>query len=154
VSNFARSCWRPGGTVILEQGMGGFHRGASSGDHRLRSYGGYRWAVTARDDVVEDLECGTAAVKHGNSGDDHEATSPVKRGRGQRGHSSSCTSTTRYLPGERNPYARGTNPDKEVAGGEHFALAFWSLSGHCTMAKSDSVHLTVKVQGQIPLRFL
>jgi hypothetical protein len=29
-------------TGILEQGMGGFHRGASSGDHRLRSYGGYR----------------------------------------------------------------------------------------------------------------
>jgi hypothetical protein len=73
--------------------------------------------------VVEGLERGTAAVKHDNSGDGHEATSPVKRGRGQRGHISSCTSATRSLPGERNPYARGTNPGEEVAGGEHFALA-------------------------------
>ena len=30
------------GTWTLEQGMGGFHRGASSCDHRLRSYGGHR----------------------------------------------------------------------------------------------------------------
>jgi hypothetical protein len=73
--------------------------------------------------VVEDLERGTAAAKHDNSGDGHEATSPVERGRGQRGHTSSCTSTTRYLPGERNPYARGTNPGEEVAAGEHSALA-------------------------------
>jgi hypothetical protein len=73
--------------------------------------------------VVEGLEHGTAAVKHGNSGDGHEATSPVKRGRGQRGHNSSYTSATRSLPGEQNPYARGTNPSEEVAGGEHSALA-------------------------------
>ena len=72
--------------------------------------------------MVEGLKRGTAAVKHGNSGDGHEATSPVKRGRGQRGHSSSYTSAMRSLPGERNPYARGTNPDEEVAGGEHSAL--------------------------------
>jgi hypothetical protein len=74
--------------------------------------------------VVEGLERGTAAVKYGNSGDGHEAPSPVKRGRGQRGHSSSCTSATRSLPDERNPYARGTNPGEEVASGKHFALAF------------------------------
>ena len=73
--------------------------------------------------MVEDLERGTAAAKHGNSGDGHEATSPVKRGKGQRGYSSSCTSATRSLPGERNPYARGMNPGEEVTGGEHFALA-------------------------------
>jgi hypothetical protein len=48
--------------------------------------------------VVEGLERGIAAVKHGNSGDGHEATSPVKRGKGQRGHSSSYTSATRSLP--------------------------------------------------------
>jgi hypothetical protein len=73
--------------------------------------------------VVEDLERGTATAKHDNSGDGHEATSPVERGRGQRDHTSSCTSATRYLPGERNPYARGTNPGEEVAAVEHSALA-------------------------------
>jgi hypothetical protein len=73
--------------------------------------------------VVEDLERGTAAAKHDNSGDGYEATSPVERGRGQRGHNSSGTSATRYLPGERNPYAHGTNPGEEVAAGEHSALA-------------------------------
>jgi hypothetical protein len=78
----------------------------------------------ARDDVVEGLERGTVTVKHDNSGDDHEATSPVKRGRGQRGHSSSCTSAMRSLPGERNSYACGTNPGEEVADDKHFALAF------------------------------
>jgi len=73
--------------------------------------------------VVKSFERGTTAVRHGNSGDGHEATSPVERGRGQRGHSSSGTSATRYLPGEQNPYACGTNPGEEVAAGEQSALA-------------------------------
>jgi hypothetical protein len=111
---------------VLEQGMGGVHCGASSGEHRLRSYGGYRWGSAARNDVVKSFERGTTAVRHGNSGDGHEATSPVKKGRRQWGHSISYSSATRSLPGERNPYARGTNPGEEVAGGEHFALAVWS----------------------------
>jgi hypothetical protein len=72
--------------------------------------------------MVEGLERGTTAVKHSNSGDGHEATSPVKRGRGQRGHNSSYTSAMRFLPGERNPYARGTNPGEEDVGGEQSAL--------------------------------
>jgi hypothetical protein len=73
--------------------------------------------------VVKSFERGTTVVRHDNSSDGHEATSPVKRGRGQRGHSSAYTSATRPLPGERNPYARGTNPGEEVAGGEVAALA-------------------------------
>jgi hypothetical protein len=73
--------------------------------------------------VVKSFERGMTAVRHGYSGDGHEATSPVKRGRGRRGHNNAYSSTTRPLPGERDPYARGTNPGEEVAGGEVAALA-------------------------------
>jgi hypothetical protein len=141
-------------TGILEPGMGGFHRGASFGDHQLRSYGGYRWAGAARDDVVDGLERGTTAVKHGNSGDGHEATSPVKRGRGQRGQSSSYTSAMRSLPGERNPYARGTNPGEVVTGGEHSALAVWSSSGHYTMANFIQMNMTVNLWARFSLKLI
>jgi hypothetical protein len=103
---------------------------------------------------VEGLERGTTAVKHDNSGDGHEATSLVKRGRGQHGHSSSYTSATRSLPDERNPYARGTNPGEEVAGGEHSVLAVCSSSGHCTMANFIQMNLIVNLLARFSLKLI
>ena len=81
VINPVEQRWWPEETKRSVCETGGFHRGASSGDHRLRSYGGYRCAGAARDDVVESLEHGAAVVTHDNSGDGQEATSPVKKDR-------------------------------------------------------------------------
>jgi hypothetical protein len=143
--------WRPEETKRSVCETGGFHRGASSGDHRLRSYDGYRWAGAARYDVVESLERGAATVTHGNTGDGQEATSPVKKDRKWRVYGSSYISTRRSLPGEQNPYARSTNPGEEVAGGEHPVLAVWSTSEHCTMVFLQSVDLTEQLEARFYL---
>jgi hypothetical protein len=126
VINPVEQRWRPEETKRSVCETGGFHRGASSGDHRLRSYGSYRWAGAARDVVVESLERGAAAVAHDNTGDGQEATSPVKKDREWWVYGSSSIAARRSLSGEQNPYARSTNPSEEVAGGEHPVLAVWS----------------------------
>jgi hypothetical protein len=113
---------------------GGFHRGASSGDHRLRSYGGYRWAGAASDDVVKSLERGTTTVKHDNSGDGHTATSPVRRA----GNSEATIVHTHpwldlFMVSEiHTPTTR--IPTKRSLAVRFLTLAVWSTSGHCTMA--------------------
>jgi hypothetical protein len=154
VINPVEQRWRPEETKRSVCETSGFHRGASSGDHRLRSYDGYRWAGAARDDVVESLERGAAAVTHGNSGDGQEATSPLKKDREWRVYGSSYISARRSLPGEQNPYARSTNPGEEVAGGEHPVLAVWSTSEHCTMVFLQSVDLTEHHGARFTLDFV
>jgi hypothetical protein len=60
----------------------------------------------------------------------------------------------RSFQGEQNPHGRGTNPGKEVAGGEHPVLAVLSISEHCTMAFLQSVDLTELLGAQFTPDFV
>jgi hypothetical protein len=139
---------------VLEQGMGGIHRGTSSGEHRLRSYGGYRWAGAASDDVVKSSERGTTAVKHDNSDDGHTTTSPMRRA----GNSEATVVHTHlwldlFMVSElHTPAAR--IPVKRSSAVRFLTLAVWSSTEHCTMAKTWFSRLTAQLGARFSLNSL
>jgi hypothetical protein len=119
----------------------------------LRSYGGYRWAGAASDDVVKSSERGTTVVKHGNSDDGHTATSPVRGA----GNSEATVVHTHpwldlFMVSElHTPAAR--IPAKRSSTVRFLTLAVWSSTEHCTMAKTWFSRLTAIVWAWFSLKF-
>jgi hypothetical protein len=61
----------------------------------------------------------------------------------------------RSFQGEQHPHGRGTNPGKEVAGGEIFSTAVDLIRlGHCTIRSFSQMNLTAHIEASFSPVFM